>query len=214
LYVRQEAYYSAIPDGGKYSRAEQIERINLGIKDTEKKKSDDDSEEITIESPSVSIQELQEIPMPPLTEGCEYLVALLHSAGTAMATGMGLTGLTWQELKAWVECTDQVASPRDLQMIHTLSRAYANESHLATQKGAKPPYVPELSNEDLVEQRATIGEFIDDIFGSLLADQKVKPLSEEELQEQKLRKNRTLQIIRSDEQAAVPTTNQAAITVA
>ncbi len=109
--------------------------------------------------------------MPELTSGSEYLVAFLHSAGTAAATGMGLTGLSWQELESWVKCTDNtgIVTPRDLKLIHTLSRVYANESAKASQKGAKPPYVPVV--EDIEEIREVVAEKAEDLFEQMMAAQ-------------------------------------------
>lgn len=171
--MRQQAYYDATPHGAKFSRAEQIERFNLGIEDN---KSDDDSEDegkdfISLDKPDVSIQERQEIPMPELTPGSEYLVALLHSAGTCGSNGMSLTGLSWQEIEAWVRCTNMsgIVTPRDLKTIHTLSRVYAREYFLAGQKGATAPYVPRV---ELVEEtRELISDKADDLFASMIAAQ-------------------------------------------
>ena len=172
MFVRQEAFYNSVPDGGKITRAEQIERVNQGITD-EENKSDDDSEadSISLDEPDVSIQELQEIPMPDLSPGSEYLVAFLHSAGTASATGMGLTGLSWQELEAWVRCSDMegIVTPRDLKTVYMLSRVYAKECALATLKGAKAPYVTKAVLEE--ETRAIVSAKVEDVFAGLIAAQ-------------------------------------------
>lgn len=109
--------------------------------------------------------------MPELTPGSEYLVAFLHSAGTATGTGMGLTGLSWQEIEAWVRCTNMegIVTPRDLKTIHTLSRVYAREYYLAGLKGAKPPYMPKV--ELIEETRQLISDKADDLFASMIAAQ-------------------------------------------
>ena len=173
LYVRQEAYYNSVPDGAKITRAEQIERINSG--ETTDNKNDDDSEDDgTIpDSPSVSIQELQEIPMPEIQSGSEYLVAFLHSAGTASTVGMGLSGLSWQEIEAWAKCTDNVGivTPMDLRVVHTLSRAYASESGRASLTGAIAPYKPVTSTELGDEMRLLVSDKVEDVFASMVAAQ-------------------------------------------
>jgi len=171
--VRQQAYYNAVPHGEKLTRAEQIERVNAGIDDN---KSDDDSEDsdvLSLDKPNVSIQERQEIPMPELTPGSEYLVAFLHSAGTASSNGMGLTGLSWQELEAWVRCTDMtgIITPRELKTIHMLSRVYAREYYEASKKGATPPYMPRVELEQ-EEVRELISDKVEDVFASIIAAQK------------------------------------------
>jgi len=157
------------------SRAEEIER---SIEQHDKQKvikqhSDDDSESEfeDLEPPPVAVIERQEIPMPELVPGSEYLVAFLHSAGTATATGMGLTGLSWQELEAWAKCTDNIGivSPRDMKILHTLSRAYANEYARASKKDAKPPYEPNVVLDE--EVREVVSNKVDDLFASLVAFQ-------------------------------------------
>lgn len=109
--------------------------------------------------------------MPELIPGSEYLVAFLHSAGTATATGMGLIGLSWQEIEAWARCTGNwgVASPRDLKTVYTLSKVYANEYALAGKKGAKPPYVPPV--DDIEEVRELVSDSMEDLFAGLIAFQ-------------------------------------------
>lgn len=114
--------------------------------------------------------------MPELTPGSEYLVAFLHSAGTATATGMGLIGLSWQELSAWIKCMDMenIVTPRDLKVIHLLSGVYAGECSKATKKDVVPPYIPkvEMTMEVLEEVREVVSEKVDDIFAAMLIAQK------------------------------------------
>lgn len=109
--------------------------------------------------------------MPDISPGSEYLVAFLHSAGTATATGMGLSGLSWQELEAWVRCADMasIVTPRDLRTVYTLSRAYARESAEATQKGAVAPYVPKVELEE--ETRELVASKVEDVFAAMIAAQ-------------------------------------------
>lgn len=169
MYVRQEAYYNSVPDGAKITRSEQIERGNEIIEEN----SDDDSEEEDAEDEAEqrTILERQEIPMPDITTGSEYLVAFLHSAGTASSNGMGLTGLSWQEIAAWVQCADMsgITTTRDLKTVHMLSRVYAGECSKASQKGAKAPYSPVVVLE--AETRAIISAAVDDVFMNLIASQ-------------------------------------------
>lgn len=138
--------------------------------------------------------------MPEISEAAGYLVALLHSAGVATPTGMGLTGLSWQEIESWARCNDfvslgndcecsrpkggmrsrkkrkekkqSVVGPRELRAIWRLSRAYTAEYVDASKKGAKPPYmkVDEGNTKDEVE-REMISDKADDVFGMMLAAQ-------------------------------------------
>jgi hypothetical protein len=124
------------------------------------------------DTPAASIQELREIPMPEVSEAAGYLVALLHSAGVASATGMGLSGLSWQEIESWARCNDFVGilSPKEYRAIYTLSRAYVSEHAVASKKGAKPPYMPPVEKEDEVV-RELVAEKVDDVFAVMLKAQ-------------------------------------------
>jgi hypothetical protein len=149
--------------------------VNAGIEERSNNKSDDDSEELIFaDTPDVKTYERQEIPMPELIEGSEYLVAFLHSAGTATANGMGLSGLSWQELESWVRCTDNVGivTPKDLKILHQLSRVYANESAVASKKGAVAPYIPVLEEEDVEEIRDIVEEKTIDVFEQMMSASK------------------------------------------
>ncbi len=149
--------------------------MNLGIEDRNNKSDDDSEAELKLaDTPDVKIYELQEIPMPELIAGSEYLVAFLHSAGTASTTGMGLAGLSWQELESWVRCTDNlgIVTPKDLRVLHTLSRVYANESSKASQKGAVAPYIPVVEEEYVEEIREIIEEKTIDVFEQMMSAQK------------------------------------------
>ena len=109
--------------------------------------------------------------MPDITPGSEYLVAFLHSAGTVASNGMGLTGLSWQEIEAWVRCSDMqgIVTPKDLRTIYTLSRVYARECSVASEKGATAPY--KLKVEMSTEIREMVSEKADDLFASLIVAQ-------------------------------------------
>lgn len=111
--------------------------------------------------------------MPELSDAAGYLVALLHSAGVASATGMGLNGLSWQEIEAWARCNDYVGilSPKEYRAVYTLSRAYVSEHAVASKKGAKAPYVKEEKVVRDVEVRAAVADKADDLFGSLIRAQ-------------------------------------------
>lgn len=148
--------------------------MNLGIAERNNKSDDDsEAEEKLADTPDVKTYERQEIPMPELIPGSEYLVAFLHSAGTAQATGMGLAGLSWQELEAWVRCTDNIGivTPKDLRVIHTLSRVYANEHAKASMKGAVAPYIPVMEEEEVEEIREYVADKADDVFESMMSAQ-------------------------------------------
>jgi hypothetical protein len=124
------------------------------------------------DTPTASVQELREIPMPEISEAAGYLVALLHSAGVATATGMGLVGLSWQEIESWARCNDfvRILSPKEYRAVWTLSRAYASEFAAASKKDAKAPYTPVIERRDEVV-REMVEHKVEDVFASMIAAQ-------------------------------------------
>lgn len=100
--------------------------------------------------------EPQEIPYPELPEGAEYLVALFHSAGTATQTGMGLVPLSWQEIRAFVHCTQATVTPWELGVIRKLSEAYCAEYARASDKLRQAPYSPVVTDTPDEEARAIV----------------------------------------------------------
>lgn len=111
--------------------------------------------------------------MPEISEAAGYLVALLHSAGSATATGMGLVGLSWQEIEAWARCNDFVGilSPKEYRAVWRLSKAYAAESAVATKKDAKPPYAAPVETYKDEVSREMIEEKVEDVFASMIKAQ-------------------------------------------
>lgn len=127
------------------------------------------------DTPTVTLQELREIPMPEISEAAGYLVALLHSAGVATSTGMGLAGLSWQEIESWARCNDmtRILSPKEYRAIYSLSRAYVGEHAAASKKGAKAPYIkvePRETKDEVV--REMVAAKADDVFGAMMQAQK------------------------------------------
>lgn len=112
--------------------------------------------------------------MPEISEAAGYLVALLHSAGVATATGMGLTGLSWQEIEAWARCNDfeGVLSPKEYRAVWRLSRVYTAEYSDASKPDAKAPYikVEDYETKDEVV-REMIADKTTDVFAMMIRAQ-------------------------------------------
>jgi hypothetical protein len=108
------------------------------------------SEDTDDNNPPENVPETQEIPIPEIAEGAEYLVSFFHSAGAATRTGMGLTPLSWMEIEAWVRCNalEDVVTPWELQVIRRLSEAYVTEYALASDPKRKMPYQPVVEEVD------------------------------------------------------------------
>jgi hypothetical protein len=107
--------------------------------------------------------------------GISWLFCILLAI--ASATGMGLAGLSWQEIEAWARCNDFIGilSPKEYNAIYSLSRTYVAEYAEASKKGAKPPYVKveEYQEKDEVA-REMIAEKADDVFAAMIFAQERK----------------------------------------
>jgi hypothetical protein len=162
-----------VPDGQKTSRLEQIRAAAVGTKPKADAKDDSEDDGSIPDNLNVSAQELREIPMPDISEAAGYLVALLHSAGYAAPTGMGLVGLSWQEIEAWARCSDyvRILTPKEYRAVFQLSRAYAGEIATATKKDAKAPYDPPVIEIKDEVVRDIIEEHVEDVFGAMIAAQ-------------------------------------------
>lgn len=110
----------------------------------------------------------QELHFPDISETAQYLVSLFHSSGMASATGMGLVGLSYQEIESWARLSGLygILSPWQYNAIHTMSRAYAGMYANASQKGAKPPYMP--PKEDIEDVKELVSKQAENVFESML----------------------------------------------
>jgi hypothetical protein len=85
----------------------------------------------------------------------EHYIGLLMDAGPIMATGAGVTGLTWREIEAWQGRTAIELDPWECRLIRQLSIAYASELQAAENPDRPSPFQPEISDEvrDRVEAK-------------------------------------------------------------
>lgn len=166
LYCQQEAYYNTVPEGSKESRAERITNGNKNIQRTDSDEEDDGS------LPDDLPLGHQELHFPEISEAAAYLVALFHSCGMASATGMGLVGLSYQEIEAWARLSDNIGIllPWQYKALHTMSRAYSGMCAAAVKKDTKPPYTPEI--EDIGVDEQVVSQQAEDIFEAMLNAQK------------------------------------------
>lgn len=77
--------------------------------------------------------------LPELNEA-EYLIGYWHEAGTVSSSGMGLSPLSWQEIRAWRLENKLNLHPFELQAIRTLSQEYAGEYGQASEKDRPAPF--------------------------------------------------------------------------
>lgn len=133
LYCRQLAYLGATPDKMKQSRLEQIQGNAL-------RERDEDGSAIT--GPA-------EVHLPEVDSAFAHLLVFFFDAGQAMKTGMGITELTWQEIKAWREETETDITLWEKEQIKKMSQAYCAEYHAASDPKRPAPYQPEVEEEEI-----------------------------------------------------------------
>lgn len=105
-------------------------------------------------------KEMPDIPLPPISELETYLVSLFYSSGQAMATGMGLVPLSFQEIKAWSEGSGigDSLTPWQFTLIRRMSECYASEYSQATDPKRKSPYSPKTDEEEEIDRTAVMNK--------------------------------------------------------
>lgn len=116
-------------------------------------------------------------PLPDI-EGFEYLVAFLHEAGTASSSGMGVTGLSWTELKSWKELSGVSITEFEMGLVKRLSDAYASEYGNSNGENTSPPYVS-LTMDEIERNREAIGNKVESALMALIADNSDEDIDED-----------------------------------
>lgn len=93
----------------------------------------------------------------PDLENSSYLIHLLDAAGTCSSTGMGLVGLSWEEIKGWIDCMGVEISYWEISMIKEMSREYAAQASVSAERNCKSPYLMDkaVKTEKAVIARST-----------------------------------------------------------
>lgn len=89
--------------------------------------------------------------MPQLS-GCSYLIDYLIEIGTSMASGFGVTPLTWSEIESWSNLTDIRISSWEATMLMSLSRTFTSSFNRFDDKDFPSPYVVEEFDREKVSQ--------------------------------------------------------------
>lgn len=167
MYVRQLAYFAAVPDGSKLSRREQREGKKEDDEDTIIIDSDDEEDNL-----NKVPQETAEIPFPEIPMGAEYLLSFFYSAGCSTQTGMGLVPLSWQEIEAWVRCNglDDSVTPWELQVVRKLSEAYSAEYSRASDPKRRMPFKPEVKVEEIDHE--AVANQVMNVFNRIIEESK------------------------------------------
>lgn len=135
-------WYHATPEGAKKSR---IAALKVG-------------QDKTSNNDNAPVLELPEL------EGCEYMVHLFYEAGMSNKTGMSVTPLSWLEIDAWKRLTQRELDLWEILTIMSMSEAYVNEYHSATDKSRSAPYI-KIGGET---HRKNVTSQIKNIFAKLL----------------------------------------------
>lgn len=77
--------------------------------------------------------------MPELDEAY-YLVEYWHDAGTVSKGGMGISELTWEEIRAWKLENYPWLGNFETRLIRRLSQEYCGEYHAASASDRPAPY--------------------------------------------------------------------------
>jgi len=94
-----------------------------------------------------------EIQLPPVPQAFEYLLALFFNSGQCTQNGMGISPLSWLEIKAFIEVNELDLMLWEKELIKKMWEAYCAESHKATDPKRPAPYVAE-KEEDEIDQIA------------------------------------------------------------
>lgn len=94
--------------------------------------------------------------MPELEHG-QHLLQWLNEAGT---TGNGMNGpipLSWQELKAWRDCTGTAATGEEMLMLRQLSADYVAQFNASADPTLPPPNAPRNTDKDALAKNLKAG---------------------------------------------------------
>lgn len=108
--------------------------------------------------------EAYEPSLPDLGEA-KYLSTLLNEAGIVGSTGMGVTGLTWQEIAAWLSATELLLTTWEKLMIFKMSSAYASSYSSSSDADSPEPFAKDVEEEI---DREVVGNRIRNVLRSLM----------------------------------------------
>lgn len=120
--------------------------------------------------------EQEPIPMPPLEGDEAYMIKLLMELGPVVNNGMGINGVSWQDINSWTLLTGVELSSWQASTLHLMSKAYANEYSRSNGENTHAPYIPEADDQ---EARDRVSAGLKSFFKQYMAARKNIP--EEEL---------------------------------
>jgi len=95
----------------------------------------------------------------------EYLVPLFFESGMSSSDMGGMVELSWEELKAWISCTQRDFSLWEINTLKNMSKAYVNEYNQASDANRSQPYSKTLEVTQLV--RDEVASSVKSLFAKL-----------------------------------------------
>jgi hypothetical protein len=127
------AWLGCTPDKSRHSRLEQIRGNAV------RERGEDGS----------AIVGSAEVHLPEIPMAFENLLTFFISSGQATQTGMGLTSLSWAEIKAWREENELDVTLFERDLLKKMSEAYCAEYVKASDPKRPAPYTPEIKEDEI-----------------------------------------------------------------
>ena len=143
MYVRHLAWLRAVPDDvnptGTHKISQRFSRLDVMNK-----------REIPVEMPDV--------------EGYELLLEWLAELGYSDRGLNGLDPLTYSDVQAWSEVSENSLTPWMKIMLVDLSRDYCHQANISLDSKCKAPYETTIEDDDLIVMRQTVDTKIRSLF--------------------------------------------------
>lgn len=111
----------------------------------------------------------------PETIGGEWLISDLFELGPVASGGMGLSGVSWSEIEAWMRATRTRLEPWESRALSSLSSAYASAYSASQDPDQAAYWAGDEIAEARVEQIERAEQSIGMIFGALAARSNPEP---------------------------------------
>lgn len=91
----------------------------------------------------------------PVVEAA-YLLNYFHATGMVVSSGMGLSPISWTELRNYCLLNNLDFSPWEVEQIMMMSRSYSNMLRKAEEVGTPPPFTCEETEEEITMRRERV----------------------------------------------------------
>jgi hypothetical protein len=98
-----------------------------------------------------------EIQLPEIPGPWSHLLAIFSLSGQALQSGMGLTPLSWLEIKAFIDVNEIDITLWERELLKRMSEAYCAEYSRASDPKRPAPYTPEVEENEVDHVGKAIG---------------------------------------------------------